>query len=912
MGAQYSGWVAVLVICRVSCFAVQAQTTNSWVNPTSGKWETAANWSAGAPSLADSANLITNANPKTVTIDGATPAGNLTISNLTVTAPNTLRALGAAEPFRVLNAVEIGTNAVLVVSNSVFQADGVAGGTHTFDGVVENLGGTLLITNNVIMGTVADAQPTFRSVAGTVAAAGLFGVGFENGATGDVWLTEAAQQFSSTGIILGGNVGGIGRMTMSNGVTTVGTVLLGNSAGHGTLTVAGGTFTASGTMTIGAFQFSTGVVWVTGGQLTATNADSRIGFSNFGQMTISNASFTCANLIVGSEPVFGGTTRGILNIIAGTNNAAGVTIGFKNGSSGSALLNGGLLESRFTTTIGSLGQGEFTLLDGTMRSHGGLVIGEISTGRGTLTVAGNSAAVVVTNGNTTVGFSGGGHLVLSNGTVLLQQLLLGRNAGATGELTALAGSLVVTNTFDPTILGSNGVGRATFSGGHTTLRALTLGDQPGALGTLTMNGGTNVLLSRMTVRRGALWVNGGELILTNPAGTLNVADRLILSNGTLRARFATFGGSGSTITMAGGTFTVDTNFDIGESAGETSTVWKTGGSLNVFLSSVVGLSGVGRMIVSNGTMQLASLTVGFFNEGTLTLAGGTNVFTGPLHIGTGTGSVWMTGGRLVTPNTEVNVGRGSGSPTQGGLGFMTISNGTWLAGTVNVALAGLTQGTLTIAGGTNSVYSGMTLGVNGCSTTGSVIVAGGRLFVTNATGNAVLEVRGGTLTINSGTLTVDTLVLTNACAKFVRNGGTIFYDKFVFDPALSAVSDGVPDAWRALFFGGDGMTTNETSCASCDPDGDGQTNLAEFQTGTNPTHSASALGITAIAREGDDLRITWMTAPGKTNALQRSGTITGGFAGITNIVTTGTTTNFLDPGAATNVPAFFYRVRLVP
>ena len=38
-----------------------------------------------------------------------------------------------------------------------------------------------------------------------------------------------------------------------------------------------------------------------------------------------------------------------------------------------------------------------------------------------------------------------------------------------------------------------------------------------------------------------------------------------------------------------------------------------------------------------------------------------------------------------------------------------------------------------------------------------------------------------------------------------------------------------------------------------------------------------------------------------------------GFAAIfTATNTTGTTTNYLDSGAATNVPAFYYRVRLVP
>ena len=40
---------------------------------------------------------------------------------------------------------------------------------------------------------------------------------------------------------------------------------------------------------------------------------------------------------------------------------------------------------------------------------------------------------------------------------------------------------------------------------------------------------------------------------------------------------------------------------------------------------------------------------------------------------------------------------------------------------------------------------------------------------------------------------------------------------------------------------------------------------------------------------------------------------TNNFAAIFTVTNTvGTTTNYLDIGAATNVPAFYYRVRLVP
>jgi hypothetical protein len=52
---------------------------------------------------------------------------------------------------------------------------------------------------------------------------------------------------------------------------------------------------------------------------------------------------------------------------------------------------------------------------------------------------------------------------------------------------------------------------------------------------------------------------------------------------------------------------------------------------------------------------------------------------------------------------------------------------------------------------------------------------------------------------------------------------------------IDSVGDGIPDWWRQLYFGGSGMTTNSSSCASCDPDGDGLSNLQEYLLGSNPT-----------------------------------------------------------------------------
>ena len=124
--------------------------------------------------------------------------------------------------------------------------------------------------------------------------------------------------------------------------------------------------------------------------------------------------------------------------------------------------------------------------------------------------------------------------------------------------------------------------------------------------------------------------------------------------------------------------------------------------------------------------------------------------------------------------------------------------------------------------------------------------------------------------------------------------------------------------WQMLYFG---STTNANADPNADPDGDGQNNLAEFLTGTNPTNAASAFRIISAMQHSNDVVITWTTAGGFTNSVQTaagdaSGGYTTNFTDLSgSLIISGSgdiTTNYVDGGGATNVPARYYRIRLVP
>lgn len=121
-----------------------------------------------------------------------------------------------------------------------------------------------------------------------------------------------------------------------------------------------------------------------------------------------------------------------------------------------------------------------------------------------------------------------------------------------------------------------------------------------------------------------------------------------------------------------------------------------------------------------------------------------------------------------------------------------------------------------------------------------------------------------------------------------------------------------------------GNTSEFSPCVPAvieDTDGDGQGDPCELLAGTNPNNADSVLRVTAITREADNLRVAWQTVGGRTNILQF--TLGSGGGNFSNnfldlppaLIITGsgeTITNRLIIGGATNDPAAYIRVRVVP
>ena len=129
---------------------------------------------------------------------------------------------------------------------------------------------------------------------------------------------------------------------------------------------------------------------------------------------------------------------------------------------------------------------------------------------------------------------------------------------------------------------------------------------------------------------------------------------------------------------------------------------------------------------------------------------------------------------------------------------------------------------------------------------------------------------------------------------------------------VDSVGDGVPDWWRAHYFGGDGKTTNSQSGAATDPDGDGLNNQQEYLAGTDPLDYRSLVNIISINASETSAEMVFQSYLGQRFQMeQRSDLRTGNWSILTtNIWGKTDETSFTDAGALP--PYRFYRIGVTP
>src|SRR5712691_3097302 len=240
--------------------AARAATTNSWTNPVDGLWRTAVNWSSNqAPNSTFTFILITNANTKTVTIDAATPATNLTIMRLTVSAPsgftNTLALVNLTTnmPLQISDPLRVNSGGVVTLTNSALSSLGA----------VIDRGGALNVTN------------CFLAQSGVLSTFDIM--------NGSVWLDSGLIDCSAIQAVrVGRTNNALGSLTVNGGTVLAPEVAIATSfLAPGALTVSGGIVNAANLVTVGYGVNSTGTLSITAGQLIATNDITYVGKSGF-------------------------------------------------------------------------------------------------------------------------------------------------------------------------------------------------------------------------------------------------------------------------------------------------------------------------------------------------------------------------------------------------------------------------------------------------------------------------------------------------------------------------------------------------------------------------------------------------------------------------------------------------------
>jgi hypothetical protein len=112
-------------------------------------------------------------------------------------------------------------------------------------------------------------------------------------------------------------------------------------------------------------------------------------------------------------------------------------------------------------------------------------------------------------------------------------------------------------------------------------------------------------------------------------------------------------------------------------------------------------------------------------------------------------------------------------------------------------------------------------------------------------------------------------------------------------------ADGLPDDWENFYFG------SLASGATNDADGDGVTNLAEFQAGTIPNDGASQFKVLSLQQQANTSELLFSVAPGRQYSIQWSDDLRA-WQDVTNPVLGYSSAWLAKPGPSVTYPALVY------
>ena len=431
-----------------------------------------------------------------------------------------------------------------------------------------------------------------------------------------------------------------------------------------------------------------------------------------------------------------------------------------------------------------------------------------------LNAAGTAA---VPNGYAGVGIFGGAQSNLIGGYTASARNVI---SGNTDQGVAIANSGTSGNVIAGNYIGVNPAGTAAIGNGYPGVNFfdgatanLVGGNVPGAGNVISGNHSQGVLLQDAGTSGNVVQ---GNLIGLNAAGNAAISNAwsgVEIYNGPSANLIGGYGGARNFISGNG-------NYGV---------IIDNGSSLNSVQGNTIGLNGTNGAAIPNLYDAVLIYSAASNSIGGVT-PGAANLISGS------TGQGVLVYGASSTNNTI----RGNSIFNNSGAAILD-----YLGGNNSLAAPALTTAVVT----TNTVVSGTYNGASGKSFQldfySDAPPAAGAESMTYL-GSISVNGTGGAAAFNASLGARLPLGRAVTATATDPAGNTSQLSTGVAATMTSSVNDGIPDAWRALYFGGSGATTNSQSASFADPDHDGMSNYQEFLAGTIPTNAASALNLAAL------------------------------------------------------------------